>query len=253
MCDFDFSDGAEEVTAGSTITFNKVPMERGKRHSLTSTQYDECITTTFDICKNPDIYDLDDMEISKDECRDIMRWLNRREYLKFCVLPDVDMDSDLCYFNASFNITKIKVHEKLRGLRLTMETDRPFGTAPEKTVIMNFTEGNLTKIFNDGSNEIGVTYPTIIVKCNQSGDLKIKNEDENCEMEVKNCELNEIISVYGDTRIITSSLDGHDISNDFNYVYFRIGNYYRKRDNKITVSLPCTITLKYTPIIKDAP
>lgn len=80
ICDFNFSSGANEVDAGSTITFNKISRHSGKRYGLSSTQYDECITTSFDICKNPDIYDPEDMEISNDEYRDIMRWLNRREF-----------------------------------------------------------------------------------------------------------------------------------------------------------------------------
>ena len=72
VCDFNFSEGANEVDAGSTLTFNKVSRNYGKTYSLSSTQYNECITTTFDICKNPDVYDFDDMEISDTECRTMM-------------------------------------------------------------------------------------------------------------------------------------------------------------------------------------
>lgn len=253
VCDFNFSEGANEVTAGSTITFNKVSRIQGKKYSLTSTQYDECITATFDICKDPNVYDLEEMEISGDEYRDIMRWLNRREFLKFCVLSDSDSEQEICYFMASFNLTKIKIREKLYGLRLVMETNKPFGYGHEQILSWNFTSENLSCIFNDISDEIGITYPTITVKCNQSGDLSITNESEKCTTKIKNCKSGEKITLHGDTQIITTSLSSHDVCNDFNYVFFRIGNTYGNRNNKISVSMPCTLTLQYSPIIKDTP
>lgn len=148
ICDFNFSSGANEVDAGSTITFNKISRHGGKRYGLSSTQYDECVTTSFDICKNPDIYDPEDMEISNDEYRDIMRWLNRREFLKFQVIDDGNdnFERDTCYYNASFNVDKIKINEKLCGMRLTMETDKPFGYGQEQSVSWTFSDSNVSKI-----------------------------------------------------------------------------------------------------------
>ena len=253
VCNFNFSEGVNEMTAGSTITFNKVSRIQGKKYSLSSTQYDECITTTFDICKDPEIYDLEDMEISNDEYRDIMRWLNRKEFLKFSILNDTDSEQEICYFNASFNVTKIKIREKVYGLRLVMETDKPFGYGSEQIFSWNFTSANTSKTFNDISDEIGSTYPTIVIKCKQAGDLILHNDFEDCTTIIKNCKVGEEITLHGDTQIITTSLNSHDICNDFNYEFFRIGNTYINRNNKITVSLACSITLRYSPIIKDAP
>ena len=37
-----------------------------------------------------------------------------------------DADIDTFFFNASFNIEKIKIAEQVYGFRLTMETDKPY-------------------------------------------------------------------------------------------------------------------------------
>ena len=251
VCNFNFSDGADEVTTGSTITFNKVPRNSGKINSLSGTQYDECITSTFDICKNPDIYDLDKREISNEEYREIVRWLNRREFLRFCVLSDSESEQEVCYFQASFNVTQIKIGERVFGIRLVMETDKPFGYGSEKTIIWNFSTGNSLKTLTDMSDEIGYIYPNISIKCKQSGDLTIHNDFMDCNTHIKNCQNGEIITLYGDSQIITSSLSSHDVCNDFNYDFFKIGNTYASRINRITASLPCEITIKYSPVIKD--
>lgn len=253
ICDFDFSNDAVEAGAGSNITFNKVPRHQGKKFSLTSTQYDECITTTFDICKNPSVYNPEDMEILDDEYRALVRWLNRRELLRFGFISDEDYEQSICYYQASFNVTKIKIREKLYGVRLTMETDRPFGYGQEQTITWTFAGGDTPKILDDFSDEIGTLYPTVIITCKGNGDLTLKNDLEKCTTVIKNCKNGEVITLYGDTQVITSSLSAHDICQDFNFEFFRIGNTITNRNNKITASLPCTITLKYAPIIKDLP
>ena len=70
VCDFSDSSGISEVSAGSTITFVKVARNSGAKYSLTNTKYSECLSTTFDICKNPDVFLDEDMELTADEFRD---------------------------------------------------------------------------------------------------------------------------------------------------------------------------------------
>lgn len=253
ICDFNFAGGANEFIAGSVITFNKVSRNQGKKYSLTSTQYDECITTSFDICKNPDLYGGDDMEILEEEYTAIMRWLNRREFLSFCVISDKDYEQNICYYQASFNVSKIKIRERLFGIRLTMETDKPFGYGQEQSITWTFSQANTSKVLFDMSAEIGSIFPTVVITCNGNGTLSIYNESEGCTTVIKNCKNGEVITLYGDTQIIESSLASHDIYDDFNYNFFRIGNTISNRENKITVSLPCNMTIKYSPIIKNTP
>lgn len=253
ICSFSSASGADTVSAGSEITFNKVAKHYGKTYSLTSTQYDNCITTTFHICKNPDIYELEKREISPSEYRDLMRWLNRREFYPFTVF-DEDVDRErVIYYNASFNISKVKINEILYGLELTMETDKPFGYGLEKISTLNFLSADSAKTIYDTSDEIGSTYPQMEITCMSDGDLTITNSFNGVSTIIKGCANGEVITLDCQSKVIITSLQSHDICNDFNYEFFRIGNTISSNENKITVSIPCKIKLSYSPIIKDTP
>lgn len=252
VCDFDDKSGANVVSAGSQITFDTVPVLRGKRNILISVKYGDALQSTFDICKNPDRYD--DMIISNDEYRDLMRWLNRSEFLKFQVLFD---NKDFgyiapCHYYASFNVEKIFVREQLYGLRLKMETNAPFGFGEEQRHVFNITDTSKTYNLFDVSDEIGYTYPSVTIICNSTGDLVLTNTKENCRTEIKGCRSGEVISMDGNILSITTSRSTHDICNDFNYDFFKIGNTFDDRENFITASLPCTLEISYCPIIKES-
>ena len=255
-CQFEASSGMQTMSAGSKITFSKVARDRGRRNSLVGTKYQDCLTCTFDICKNPDEYpDPLDMYIKNDEYRDIMRWLNRREFCVFRAIPEECEEDDnivTCKFNASFNIEKIKASEDLIGLRLTMETDRPFGFGDEIIKTMTFGQTTSYSVY-DPSDEIGEFYPDLTITMSASGDLIISNETLDVTMSVNNCSVGEVITIKGSEQIITTSIPEHDICNDFNYEFLRIGNTYHNRSNKITCDVACTVKLSFCPVIKDTP
>lgn len=251
ICTFGGSSDFDTVSAGSKISFDTVSKHSGKSYSLTGTQYDECITTTFAICKNPDDHNI--LQITNDEYRDIMRWLNRREFLKFQVLNEDDREGETCYYEASFNIDKIMINNVLYGLELTMETNKPFGYGEEFSVTWNITDTTKKYTLLDMSDEIGYTYPSMIITCRSSGNLTICNETENCTMVINNVSRGEVIEIDGATHIITSSLNSHKIYDDFNFEFFRIGNTINERGNIISSSLPCKLVLTYAPIIKNTP
>ena len=70
-------------------------------------------------------------------------------------------------------------------------------------------------------------------------------------MIVKNCRANEIITLHGKTKMIESSLAGHTkLYNDFNYNFIRIINTFDNNVNTFTSTLPCEITISYSPIRK---
>lgn len=250
ICDFNASSDANIVSSGSKLKFNTVAHNRGKKYSLTSTQYDECIQTTFDICKNPDLYD--DLEISTEEYRNIVRWLNRQKFLKFRVFDD-ENELEPCYYEASFNISKVKISEILYGIELEMITNSPFGIGKEQYKSYDFQDTAKEYILKDMSDEIGYIYPTISITCYEDGDLTIYNDITNTRMTIANCLTDEVITIDGNTHSITTTKSSHDVYNDFNYDYFKIGNTINNRSNKISVSLPCKIELRYSPIIKNSP
>lgn len=252
VCDFDTVSGISEISAGSTITFEKVSRNSGKKFELVHTKYTECMTSTFDICKNPDIYDEANMVITLDEFRDIVRWLNRRSFNLFHFVSDdggVD-EIETSYHNASFNISKLMLGERLCGIRLNLETDRPFGFGEERVYAWSTDAKNEQHVIADISDEIGFTYPNVTIRCKTSCNLILSNAETGCSSVIKNCSPGEMITMSGETNIIMSSMNGHDICNDFNFDFFTISNDIDRIQNTITVSHPCDIEIRYRPIIK---
>lgn len=254
ICDFDYSSGAVSVNTGSQITFSKVAVRSGRSYTLTGTKYDECIQSTFDICKNPDVYDGEDREITSEEYRIMARWLNRRQFLRFRIVTEtdgVDKNKEPYWYYVSFNIQKITIADKVYGIRLQLESNSPFGYGAEETNTFEFTESEKSKTLTDVSDEIGDIYPNITVTCGESGKLEIKNETLGTITEILNCSVGEEITFLGDRQIVQSNLSSHSLARDFNYSFPKIGNTYDSRINKITVNMSCDMTVKYRPIIKD--
>lgn len=249
VCDFDASNSVTTVDIGSKITFNTVSTSTGSLYRLICTKYDSCLQATFDICKNPDVYDYSDMEFSDAEYRELMRWLNRKEFLEFCFIDD-DHERDSCYYDASFNLEEIKINERLYGVRLTMETNSPFGHGEKQLVSWQATDASQTYTLTDVSDELGHTYPDIVITCNSNGDLTVKNITEDISTVIKNCSVGEVITILGEEQIIETSSASHDICDDFNFEFFRIANTLESRDNTISVSMPCKLEIRYSPIIK---
>lgn len=250
ICNFDGSSDFDTSDLGSKIQFNTVSRHRGKIYSLIGAQYDECITATIDICKDPSLYS--DLQITDDELRGLVRWLNRPEFLKFRLIYD-DSDKTPCYYDASFNIEKVMVNGNLYGLELSMETNRPFGYGDEVIEFFDITDVGETFSISDTSDEIGYIYPSLEITCNEAGDLTLSNSTTGSNMVLKNVSVGEVISVKGAEQIISSSLSGHKIYDDFNFDFFTIGNSYSNRENVLKCSLKCSLKISYAPIIKDSP
>lgn len=105
-----------------------------------------------------------------------------------------------------------------------------------------------TASINDSSHEEGYIYPHTEIIVNESGNLNIHNAMENRDTIIKNCVAGEVITM--DYPVIQSSVSSHNIQNDFNWNFFRVANTYENSRNDLTVSLPCSIKVKYSPIVK---
>ena len=243
-CNFDSVD-VENVSAGSQITFNTTPTHSGKKHLLTSTTYDECLTAEFDICKNMcDTLSKDFEYFTTDEERDIMRWLNRREFREFRLLTP---GYEGIYFEGSFNVEAVRLGDKILGFHLTLTTNRPFGLQDTKIWEFTLPDGGIYKLYDD-SDEIGYIYADLTITCLQAGTLKIQNSMDNHIVQITNCSQGEVITFKH--PILTSSLVSHKIMDDFNYSFPKIINTYENRTNIFTFSLPCKCTISYNPIAK---
>lgn len=242
ICQFDSSD-VETVSNGSEIKFETVSTLNGIKHELTSAIYEDCLTATFQICKHP--CDYDETEVSVEDMRKIMRWLNRKEYHKFKLLDD---EYSSIYLEASFNVSKVEIDGRIRGFELEMFTNRPFALQEPVLIALDIVEANEAKTIYSVSDEEGYIYPNMEITISASGVLEIYNASEDRTMRINNCKKGEVITV--EYPMISSSLPSHKIQNDFNWQFFRISSTFKDKENNVTVSLPCSIKMEYSPIAK---
>ena len=243
LCSFDGSKGVEAVSDGCQITFNTVPVLGGTKHNLMSTEYEDCLETTWQICKHSCKDGI--QEITETEHREITRWLNRKNFLKLKIYDDSHID---LYYNAVINVGKIEIDGRLFGFELEVKTNTPFALKEPKTITVKNLEVDGKHSINDISHEEGYIYPYTEITVNQDGDLKIYNAIENRDTYIANCVAGEVITM--DYPVIESSISSHNIQNDFNWNFFRVANTYENSRNDLTISLPCTIKIKYSPIVK---
>ena len=235
LCNFDSGGGVQSITNGSQINFNTTPTRYRSKDELLSTEYSECLTTKFQICKNV-CQSQDDLEISIGELRELMKWLNRKGFYKFKILDSEFMN---IYFEASFNISRIEIGNKIYGLELDMITNRPFALHEPEIIYINNSQINGKQEIGSLSDEEGYIYPHMEITIKENGNLSIYNALEDRTMYIANCTYGETITL--DYPIIQSSLQSHNIQNDFNWKFFRIANTYKNKINEIDISLPCEI------------
>ena len=243
LCSFD-SIGVETISNGSEITFNTVSTLGGAKHELTSAEFENCITATFQICNN--LCDNPTEMISLEKARDIMRWLNRKSFHKFKLI-DIDGEYTGIYFESSFNVSKVEINGTLVGFELEMITNRPHAIADLVTVKLDAEAGETLNIYNKSDLE-GSIYPNMEITIGEDGDLKIYNEMEDRTMVINNCVKGEVIKI--EYPIISSSIASHKVQNDFNWVFFRLSSTFKDKLNKVSSSLPCSSELTYSPIVK---
>lgn len=308
LCQFGSSKGLETVTDGAVISFTTVPSMSGLKHNLTSSQYEDCLEATWQICKYSCSGGI--QEITESEHRNLTSWLCRKKFLKLKLLDESNID---LYHEAKIDVSKIEIDGKLFGLELAVKTNRPFALkeprsitiqarylyAWEKFYIVNDSEkgqslddyvfsynrdaypddgcvvdddGNVTSscyyVFidektefqnqhsiNDTSYEEGYIYPYMEITIGnidnipeKDRNLNIHNAIENRDTYIANCKSGEVITL--DYPVIQSSDSSHNIQNDFNWTFFRVANTYDNSRNDLVISLPCSIKIKYSPIVK---
>lgn len=242
ICKFD-SSGIDTVSNGAELSFNTIASQYGAKYELTSVNYNDPLTATFQICKNVCTSPVE--EVTVEEARTIMRWLNRKGFHKFRFINDEYIG---IYFKASFNVRRVEVGGILYGFELDMTTNAPFAFhEPIKINIINSLENGKHVVVSE-SDEEGYIYPRTEIEVKSDGDLTIYNELEDRTTFIKNCKQGEIIKF--DYPVIETSLASHEIQNDFNWTFFRIAKQFRESANNLTISLPCDIKIEYSPVVK---
>ena len=243
LCQFGGSKGLDTIADGAEIKFTTASTMGGSKHNLVSTSYEDCLETTLQICKYSCGGNI--QEITTTEHRNLTHWLCRKKFLKLKFLDEANID---LYHEAIINVSRIELDGKLYGLELNIQTNRPFALKEPRTITINNTVQDGKHSINDTSYEEGYIYPEMEIVVNQDGNLKIHNAIENRDTYIAHCTAGEIITL--DYPVIQSSDSSHNIQNDFNWKFFRIANTYDNSRNDLTISLPCSIKIKYSPIVK---
>ena len=242
ICQFD--GGADTISNGAEITFSEVPLQHGIKKTIAGVSYDTVITSTFSICKDFCNINTDDIYLSVEDVRALARWLQRKEYLPFVLLCD---GYDEITYYGSFGIEQVRSGSNIIGLNLTLTTNSPFGWQEEVTK----TVSNIKSFYiDDVSDEIGFLYPRFVITCNEAGDLTISNNrDSGNVARINGCSQSEVITI-GHPIITTTLSSTHNIANDFNFIFPRIGNTYTTKRNTYTLSLYCDVAATYRPLAK---
>lgn len=253
-CYINNSTGVSELDIGCDITFNTIKNNHSSIQYKTSTSYDNIYTTSFEIMKNPcSEASHEDMYMTYEEVRKLVKWLNRREHRKFKLLLHDNEIPDVCYYG-SFNVKQIMVNDRVAGLSLTFTSNAPYGFGEEVDLEFDIASSDEYFYIHGDSDEIGLIYPNISVTCKQDGELKITNLTTGTVMTVANCSENETIYINGEHKIITSDNEAHKTTtlySDFEYEYLDIlVDDSDFNENKYEVSMPCEIKINYSPIRK---
>ena len=287
LCSFD-DKGVETVSDGCEITFNTVPTMYGSKHNLTSVQYDECLESTLQICKHSCNGGV--QEITEAEHRELTKWLGRRKFLKFKILDEshidlyyeaafsiskIEIDGKLFGLELAVKTNRPFALKEPRTINVVCEEGKEvygwkkYQANSDDAMLGYVTSTNqnaypqgihtdgyqytyIGQVYkaslNDTSYEEGYIYPEMEITVKKAGNLTIHNSIENRETYIADCQVNEVITM--DYPIIQSSISSHKIQNDFNWTFFRVANTYNNSRNDLTVSLPCSIKIKYSPIVK---
>lgn len=201
------------------------------------------LTTTLSVCQ---VENCEYIDFTIEDIERIQRWLCRSDgFYPFSFIRD---DGELIVYNAKIDMETVEYANKVIALNLNIETNAPYGYTPK--VIKKSLQANENFYISDYSSKTGLSYCDLTLKCLSNGNYQINFGFENLSSTttITNCSNNEIITISNE-HIITSSRN-RDMSNEFNYIYPKIYNSLNTNRNKITVNLPCELTISYRQIRK---
>ena len=198
-----------------------------------------------------DTYSAAELEITDHEYLVLLRFLARDHFL-----PMTFLDERHCvqrYYNGAFtSISRLEIGGRLYGLRVTFQTDRPYALGEEVSSTHDIASTSYID-YTDNSYLTGTIIPDLVITLHESGTLRLTNMFTSTSMVITGCVSGETITVKGDSLILFSSIPTHNVWKCFNYDFLKIGNSMGGRVNRITSTLDCTLTIKYQPVIRDAP
>lgn len=228
-----------ETITSPSITFNPVRIIGKNKFRNTTSYYENGISTIIEICKDP--CKSKNMVFATEEIRAIYKWL---EVKKACELRFLNNRYTGVFFMGTFTVNEIKLGERTYGFELTFTSTTPFALSDEIIINLNFTNASTELKVINTSDDYSPVYPHLEITVKESGNLLIKNSLNSKNMLIKNCTVNEVITIDCDNQIISSSVSSHNIADDFNFSFFKLCQTFDTDINVITSSLKCEIKMK---------
>ena len=244
--------GQEEISNGSNIDFKTVPNIDGSYSYLAHSAYSECITATFQICKDMCVANYDPA-MTVTEISRLSSWLGRKQYHKLTVNAPGYED---IFFEGSFTkISRVEFNGIVIGLTLEFTSNRPYALRNKRSDTLTFTEGGDqdSQILNVYTDVLGSFYPKITIVCGDNGDMALAVGDPeevgDYYFAIGDCTAGETLTV--DYPMVSSDDPNHNLTYHFTWFYpmlskSTVGEY---EPNTITVSMPCTVTFEYYPAV----
>ena len=219
VCGSVVSSTEDSQTLGNKLTLNTIQVR--DKNLITSAKYEEVLTKTFDIIKNPCNMD-DGYEFNEEEISALMLWLNRKEYFRFVPIYDDANYVDLCFWGTFTEINAVTIGGKVVGFTLTITTDPEY----------------------------------MIITCLGDGDIYLSNNLDELSRKtvIKNCTTGEVLTIDCQHEIITSNKEHSTLMNDFNYNFPRLVRNYGETYNIFSFRSDeisgLDIKIKFNPIRK---
>lgn len=224
------SESDEEYIGRHTI-----PLDYGSNH-----QGKLEFTITF--MKNTCGHDVD-LEFSTLEIRSILRKLTGNQYYKdlYFIDDSLHYDERVHYRVKVTETFANKVAGKIIGIKITFQNESFWGYTDDNSISMTL-KANQRFFFYNNSDELHNYLLPVIELSGVTGEISIKNiSDNNRETFIENIEPNEKIILDAKHEIITSSIPGKNIVNDFNLKWIK----FIPGKNEMTVSSDCKIKITY--------
>jgi hypothetical protein len=242
VCKFDKSSGIERESIGSEREFTSSKPPISNKWYDFGSQYTTPFEITIALCKN------DLSKINDDESPKIAWWLIRNDEKKWLHFNKIGYE-DIFFKCSATKIEKITIGGYTYGMEITFICDSPFGYSSIQNKSFNINSNKTFTIYND-SHDIGNIYPDMQIHITQDCNLTITNNIENRIFKINNCTKNEIITIDGERKIITTSNKLHKIYNDFNWKYFRLVSNNFTHKNEIVINGYANIELSYRTVRK---
>lgn len=233
IANFD-SSSDEDVSCGNVELITARPPMSSK-NIIHGVSYGEPIKLVFQVVKFDYVTCTCSSEpVTDKEYEDLMRWLVKTNY------NYVNFDDGDVYFNVTMSVAAKKIGGHIHGFEITATNDSVHSYSQEYTKELKPGE-----IFIDESSVVGYTYPKkLVITVTENSHAYCGVLDDKA-MFIDNCTAGEIITVDCENKIISSSNTAHDLSSDFNFVFFRFSNTEETRENKILTFNVETIEMTY--------